>query len=249
MQLKIKNYHNLNLKLIKLLRKMKRFLILIIFSIILLIFSYFLTNKLEIINKYTTVNNYENLNKKANFIVNNTYALVFFGRKAQMSILMRYLIKNLKTNGGVLDKIVFAVKTNKKEDLNYLDSIMNQNKTYFQRVTFQNTKRFREIYITLQDNDMVFKMDDDIVFIADHTFERMIEEYFTKNRLFLSANVVNHPLLSHVHARMGAISPYIEVENFTWIKSNRSDLDESECKFGGYNPFSICTVKKLYGFK
>ena len=42
----------------------------------------------------------------------------------------------------------------------------------------------------------------------------------------------------HVHARMMAISPYIEVDNFTKIKSNRSDLDESDCKFGGYGPFS-----------
>ena len=199
---------------------MKYSLCLIILSTSLLIYAYFSTKKQQVSRNNKDVIQNANLNEKANFIVNNTYALVFFGRKKQTSILMRYLIKNLKINGGVLDKIVFAVKTDKKEDLEYLDSVMNQNKSNFQRINFKNSGRYREIYVTLQDNDMIFKIDDDIVFIADYTFERMIEEYFTKNLLFLSGNVVNHPLLSHVHARMMAISPYVEVENFTWIKPN-----------------------------
>jgi hypothetical protein len=211
-------------------------------SILLSIFIIFVSNsnfQIQIFNKIPKINRNEDLFKKANFKVNNTYALVFFGRRAQTQILMRFLVKNLKINGGVLDKIVFAVKTEIKEDLEYLDSIMNQNKTYFERVIFPNTKQYREIYLTIEDNDLVFKIDDDIVFIRNGTFERMIEEYINKNLLFLSANVVNHPLLSHVHARMMAIMPFDEISEFQWAKSvNKSDLDSTECQNGEYDPYS-----------
>ena len=86
---------------------------------------------------------------------------------------------------------------------------------------------------------MVFKIDDDIVFIHDGTFERMLEEYFNDNLLFLSANVVNHPLLSHVHARMMANMPFDQISEFQWTKSvNKSNLDSTECQNGEYNSFS-----------
>jgi hypothetical protein len=128
----------------------------------------------------------------------------------------------------VLDKIVFAVKTENKDDLEYLDSIISQNKTYYKKVIFSNNKRYAEIYLTIEDDDLVFKIDDDIVFISDGTLERMLEEYFNKDLLFLSANVINHPLLSHVHARMLAILPYDHVSELKWIKSKkRYDLDIS----------------------
>jgi hypothetical protein len=138
------------------------------------------------------------------FTVNNTYAVVFFGRRRQTEILLRYLEKSVKANGGVLDKIVFAVKTSKKEDLEYLDEIMVQKKPYIERIMFAATGHFREIYAGMNDNDLVFKIDDDVVFIANGTFEKMIQEYMSNQLLFLSANVVNHPLLSYVHARMSS---------------------------------------------
>ena len=209
----------------------------IIVSIFLLVLNWHF--KFQTFNENPKINPKMDLFKKANFKINNTYALVFFGRRAQTTILMRYLQKNLKINGGVLDHIVFAVKTENKEDLDYLDSLLSQNKTYLKRITFPNTKRYREIYLAIDDNDLVFKIDDDIVFIADGTFERMLEEYFIKNLLFLSANVVNHPLLSYVHARMMAILPYDHISEFKWAKStNESDLDSTECRHGGYDPFS-----------
>jgi hypothetical protein len=51
--------------------------------------------------------------------IRNIIALVFYGRKASVSILLKYLEKNLKRNGGILDKIVFAVRTKKPEDFKY----------------------------------------------------------------------------------------------------------------------------------
>ena len=87
------------------------FFILLISIILFFIFQNNFQNK--IFNENPKINLNVDLVKKANFKVNNTYALVFFGRRAQTQILMRYLNKNLKINGGILDKIVFAVKTEK----------------------------------------------------------------------------------------------------------------------------------------
>ena len=88
---------------------LKYFIFLIFVSIFLLVLnSHF---KIQVFNENPKINQKIDVLKKANFRVNNTYALVFFGRRAQTKILIRYLHKNLKINGGVLDKIVFSVKT------------------------------------------------------------------------------------------------------------------------------------------
>ena len=97
-----------------------------ILFIFLMIVSLFLTmyqNSTVKVNKNSPVNWIYEFYKKYNF-TGKTYALVFYGRKAQATILIRYLEKNLKVNGGILDKIVFNVKTDNKIDLEYLDSIL-----------------------------------------------------------------------------------------------------------------------------
>ena len=92
----------------------------------------------------------------------------------------------------------------------------------------------------MYDDDLIFKIDDDIVFIEKDAMKNMLEEYITNDLLFLSANVVNHPLLSYVHARMMAMSSYYLVNNLTYVKAeNATDLDTTECKFGGYDPWGI----------
>ena len=179
--------------------------------------------------------------KKIDFKVKRIYAVVFYGRKKQASILLRYLEPNIKQNGGILEKIVFAVKTNKTEDLEYLNLIMSQNKSYFEQRIFESTisfQSFHEVYKIFEDDDLVFKIDDDIVFIANGTFERMVEEYLTNNLIFLSANIVNHPLLSYVHARLRAIVPFYELNHYNWIKfENETELDETDALNANYDAF------------
>ncbi len=151
----------------------------------------------------------DELYKKNNF-TGKTYALIFYGRKAQATILLRYLEKNLKVNGGILEKIVFNVKTNNKKDLEYLDSISKQNKSYFEKRVIPFNHDFKGVYDYLPDDDLIFKIDDDIFFIAPNTFENMLKEYLINNLIVLSTNAINHPLLSHVHARMMAPIPFYE---------------------------------------
>ncbi|GAM34290.1 hypothetical protein TCE0_015f01767 [Talaromyces pinophilus] len=56
--------------------------------------------------------------------------LVFYGRKEFVSILDLYLKRNLRVNGGLLDEVIFVVKTNKTHDLEYLDELLSQQPQY-----------------------------------------------------------------------------------------------------------------------
>ena len=68
----------------------------------------------------------------------------------------------------------------------------------------------------------------------------MLEEYLTKNHFILSANVVNHPQLSYVHARLRAILPFYEVKEFQWKKSKNSsdEIDDRLAMAADYGPMS-----------
>ncbi len=80
------------------------------------------------------------------------------------------------------------------------------------------------MYTCLDDDDLVFKIDDDIVFISNGSFENMIIEYLKNDHFILSANVVNHPILSASHLRLRAILPFHQVSEFSFKKSeNKSE--------------------------
>jgi len=180
---------------------------------------------------------------KKQFKIRNIIALVFYGRRKSASILFRYLDRNLKINGGILDKIVIAVRTENKEDLSYLESFLKTNKNSkccYERKYFNPKDGYKIVYTVLHNDDLVFKIDDDVVFISNGTFERMLEEYLTKNHFILSANVVNHPQLSYVHARLRAILPFYEVKEFEWQKSKNSseEIDDTIAMGADYGPMS-----------
>lgn len=70
--------------------------------------------------------------------------------------------------------------------------------------------------------------DDDIVYIADGALEDLVREKSKSEFQILSANVVNHALLSHVHARRGAISPFVQGSDYfssQWNDSEYKTLD------------------------
>ena len=180
---------------------------------------------------------------KSHYKIQNIIALVFYGRKKSASILFRYLDRNLKINGGILDKIVIAVRTNKEQDLSYLESYLKANKNSkccYETEHFPANVSYKILYKGLHDDDLVFKIDDDVVFISNGTFEKMLDEYLTKNHFILSANVVNHPQLSYAHARLRAILPFYEVKQFVWEKSANSseEIDGTIAMGADYGPMS-----------
>jgi hypothetical protein len=176
-----------------------------LFIMLLLIIIFVFQSKRNHLTKQAAYNNpqhFVQLNGLTKVI-----ALVFYGRRRHVEILSKYLIANLKKNGGLLDQVKFAVRTSNKKDLDYLDSLIELNSAEFKRYDFEASESFNPLYRAIDENEYVFKIDDDIVFIKKGCFESMLNEYIKNEHVFLSANVINHPRLSDLHARIGAIKP------------------------------------------
>jgi len=188
----------------------KKIFLVLIFSIIYLYSFYKIKSSFKKFEKNLKIfkkNEEENFDTKC--CDKNITALVFYGRKQNVEILIKYLIANLRKNGGILDKIKFAVKTNNTNDLNYLNELLKLYPKEFSNTNFdpENKNGYASMYDILKDDEYFFKIDDDIVFIKKGTFENMFIEYTRNNHMFLSANVVNHPRLSEIHAYHRAIKP------------------------------------------
>jgi hypothetical protein len=176
---------------------------------------------------------------KSQYNISEIIALVFYGRRSSVKILLRYLEINLKKNGGILDKVTFAVHTSIKEDIDFIQEFVRKNNDSYEIKMYPITNYFKELYSTLTNNDIVFKIDDDIVFIANGTFELMLKEYLKRNDFILSANVINHSQLSYVHARQRAILPFYEVKPYNWIKAeNISEIDDTIVFNSTYGAYS-----------
>lgn len=85
-------------------------------------------------------------------------AMIFYGRKPSVSILNSYLEKNLKRNGGLIDKVVMKVKTEDAQDLDYLQTIMDRNPEYVRHDITDLRWTFSEQYKTLDPNTLYLKI-------------------------------------------------------------------------------------------
>ena len=150
----------------------------------------------------------------------NVVALVFAGRRRYLSILWPYLLRERRrgSDHGVLSQVVFAARTDDVDDLSFLDALERAHPDFVQvrklrRGPEDKIKPFCELYATellwssntssvkppLQDT-LVIKLDDDIVFMAPYALHNLAAAKLAHSSwLFVSANVVNHPLLSWVH--------------------------------------------------
>jgi hypothetical protein len=140
--------------------------------------------------------------------------------------------------------VKFILNKATKEDIDFIQEFVSENNDYYKTEMYPIRKPneksyFKEYYSTLNNNDIIFKIDDDIVFIANGTFELMLKEYLKRNDFILSANVINHSQLSYVHARQRAILPFYEVKPYNWIKAeNISEIDDTIVFNSTYGAYS-----------
>ncbi|KHN94417.1 uncharacterized protein MAM_07733 [Metarhizium album ARSEF 1941] len=162
-------------------------------------------------------------------------ALVFFGRRATVSILDCYLKRNLATNGGLLDQVVWLQRTSNAEDLALLDRLLNSEPQYARQVVDDaDAHDFASSYDAVVDANMYIKIDDDVVsrsqpialplpsprFVPPaHAQQVFIEQDAIRSVVctklarpdyyVVSANVVNQPMISWIHWNLGAVRPYL----------------------------------------
>ncbi|KAF4312982.1 hypothetical protein GTA08_BOTSDO01393 [Botryosphaeria dothidea] len=135
--------------------------------------------------------------------------LVFFGRPISVSILDCYLKRNLASNGGFLDEVIWLARTSVEEDLKWLDKLVEEEKAYTRKDLLFEGIDYATAYDIAENGTMYIKMDDDLVFIEDHAIATLVQHKLEHPENFVvAANVVNQPSLSWMHYRFGAIKPY-----------------------------------------
>ncbi|EEA23726.1 conserved hypothetical protein [Talaromyces marneffei ATCC 18224] len=136
---------------------------------------------------------------------------VFYGRRDRVESMHCYLERNLVTHGGWLDNVIWVVNTKDSADLAYLDRILARSPLYKTHVLPEQVgwPDYAKIWRIVNRETMYIKIDDDIVWFADDTIERLVKRKLERrDALAVSANIVNNPPLSFLHYHMGALHPY-----------------------------------------
>uniref|UniRef100_A0A7S4R648 Uncharacterized protein n=1 Tax=Alexandrium monilatum TaxID=311494 RepID=A0A7S4R648_9DINO len=140
-------------------------------------------------------------------------AVIVFGRRDRVRVLHRYLLRNLRVNGGLLDRVSFVVFAAMADDLLFLQELVQAHAPYYDMPPVTG-RRLAKIYSICRDPDTVYiKIDDDIVYIADEAIPAMVRERLRGRCGVVSANVVNHAILSAVHQDVGAIRNFFPPED------------------------------------
>lgn len=134
------------------------------------------------------------------------YALVYYGRRSYVDILNAYLERDLRVNGGILDGVIFAMVKYTMEDLNYLAMLTRRNPGRY-IIPWEMEGGAWDVIWRLANEPGAYyiKIDDDVTYIADGAIAEMIREKRRGRFLFVSANVVNHGILSAVHQEVSSI--------------------------------------------
>lgn len=140
-------------------------------------------------------------------------AVVVYGRRDRVEILHRYLLRNLKVNGGLLDKVIFVVYAAMEDDLRYLNELVEKHAPFYVIPPVEG-RRLAKIYSVCTDPETIYlKLDDDLVYISDEAIPDMVRERLRGRCSFVSANVVNHAILSAVHQDIGAIRNFFPLDD------------------------------------
>ncbi|CAE7687735.1 unnamed protein product [Symbiodinium sp. CCMP2592] len=149
-------------------------------------------------------------------------AVVFTGRGSRMRALLPYLRRDLRAHQGILDCIIFALIRPDSLALTLIERMQDlyahspsciQIRDYTeaswsdlrQDSPANPRHRIPSLYRSLNETNTVYvKVDDDIVFLARHAIAELVREKLRHRCMFVSANVVNHAILSAVHQEHGA---------------------------------------------
>mmetsp|Transcript_63569 Transcript_63569/g.200860 ORF Transcript_63569/g.200860 Transcript_63569/m.200860 type:complete len:684 (+) Transcript_63569:39-2090(+) len=147
-------------------------------------------------------------------------AVVFCGRRDRLRILLRYLGRDLRRSGGVVDRVILARWQHTRGDLDFLERVVagEGGSGAFEIRDFSEetwgppregadpqTNRMVRLYQSLDEPDAVYvKIDDDVVYIAPHAIANLVREVRRGRCLFVSGNVVNHAIMSSLHQDRGA---------------------------------------------
>ncbi|KAL4939536.1 hypothetical protein BDV06DRAFT_198650 [Aspergillus oleicola] len=135
-------------------------------------------------------------------------ALVPFHQYSSTEILDCYLRRNLASNGGFLDQVVFLPQTNQSWDLEWLAAMIDETPSY----SFSNANASLATFglADRNSNTLFVWIDGDVVFLEDQTIPTMIKTKLDHpDSLVASANVINEAALERLHSHPSIALPYL----------------------------------------
>ena len=158
--------------------------------------------------------------------------LLFYGRPDTVAILDCYLRKNLVSNGGWLDEVHFVINTEKQDDIDWLDLLLDEvheyKKVKVDTHTHNQVDGYNVAWATCNKKDMYIKIDDDIVFFDDNAIPNLVFSLMNHpEALNVVSTLINSPETGWLHFRLGAIHAYLPE-----LSRKKEDLGD----FEGYGP-------------
>ena len=143
--------------------------------------------------------------------------MVFFGRKKYAKILFRYIFRELRCNGGIVDKIFIFKNTSVESDLAFLSSLQKGKfGEYIEIIPGVRmgisgySESFDWVSEKCKKDWSIVKLDDDIVYIKKGSIENLVN-FTAKNGTICSGNVVNSSHCNFIHERIGAL-PVVDLQ-------------------------------------
>ncbi|RAL13634.1 uncharacterized protein BO97DRAFT_469633 [Aspergillus homomorphus CBS 101889] len=132
-------------------------------------------------------------------------ALVPFHRREPTEILDCYLRKNLASNHGLVDQVIFLPQTDDTLSLEWLASIVKQNPSYTAAQDYTGLQPGH-----LRKDTMYIWIDGDTVFLEAHTISTIVKTKLEHHNIpLVSANVVSEAVLEALHNHPGIALPYL----------------------------------------
>ncbi|DBA90473.1 TPA: hypothetical protein ACH3X1_003737 [Trebouxia sp. C0004] len=174
-------------------------------------------------------------------------AVAFYGRRRYVRILDKYIKQNLISAGGLLEEVLWIVRTDDPDDLNWLEQTLLPSEPKCYKRMQSSGKGFANHYRQLASDTYYIKLDDDIVYIKEGAIEALLHEKLRNRFWIISANVINHSVLTFVHAAMGAMQTYHqEGEDFVANKMKpQGFLDGSPFGNMTYKPYDMCALRNF----
>jgi hypothetical protein len=142
-------------------------------------------------------------------------AAVMYGRRSRAAILDCYLQRNLASNGGYLDKVIFIPETGTEEHLDWLSALVSSTPGYYllgppgEANIDEQPSTFGRAWALAEAGPLYIQISSETVFIAKDTIASLIQTRLDHPDYFLiSANIVNQPVLSWVHHHLGVVRSY-----------------------------------------
>jgi hypothetical protein len=142
-------------------------------------------------------------------------AAVMYSRRDRTAILDCYLQRNLASNGGYVDKVIFVPETGIEEQLDWLSALVSSTPGYYllgstrEGYIDEQASTFGRAWAFAQSGPLYIQVSSETVFIANDTIASLVQTRLEHRDYFLiSANVINQPILSWVHHHLGVVRPY-----------------------------------------